>query len=240
MSTSGLAAPPGWYPDPWVWGGQRFFDGAGWTGYAVPPPAPWWPVAHPAWKGARFGLPAAGPGSLASPGRRLGARLLDSLVLLPVFALLLGVTLAVAAPHFGPMFPTPTAAPATRATPTPGFVWLYLTFLGVGTATGLVAVAYETVCTVRWGRTLGKRWLGIRPLRTDGRPLGWGRALGRAAAHWASGWFGLLGLLDPLWCLWDGDSQCLHDKVADTVVVNDPAGPPPHPRHDLRAAAAMR
>lgn len=31
-----------------------------------------------------------------------------------------------------------------------------------------------------------------------------------------------LGFLDPLWCLWDENRQCLHDKAADTIVVNDP------------------
>jgi hypothetical protein len=28
-------------------------------------------------------------------------------------------------------------------------------------------------------------------------------------------------LLDVLWCLWDEERQCLHDKVASTVVVNE-------------------
>jgi hypothetical protein len=30
-----------------------------------------------------------------------------------------------------------------------------------------------------------------------------------------------IGLLDPLWCLWDANQQCLHDKVVDSVVIND-------------------
>jgi hypothetical protein len=28
--------PPGWYPDPWIAQGQRYWDGT-WTGYALPP-----------------------------------------------------------------------------------------------------------------------------------------------------------------------------------------------------------
>jgi hypothetical protein len=37
-----------------------------------------------------------------------------------------------------------------------------------------------------------------------------------------------VGLLDPLWCLWDKPyRQCLHDKPAKTVVVKvDPAQQP--------------
>jgi uncharacterized RDD family membrane protein YckC len=31
-----------------------------------------------------------------------------------------------------------------------------------------------------------------------------------------------LGALDPLWCLWDDKRQCLHDKAAGTIVINDP------------------
>jgi uncharacterized RDD family membrane protein YckC len=36
-----------------------------------------------------------------------------------------------------------------------------------------------------------------------------------------SGLISWLGIINSLWCLWDPDRQCLHDKVADTIVVND-------------------
>ncbi|HXQ76459.1 MAG TPA: RDD family protein [Acidimicrobiales bacterium] len=77
------------------------------------------------------------------------------------------------------------------------------------------------MATARYGRTLGKMWLHIRPVRVGGGPVGWGRAFGRVGIHWLSALFGWLGLIDPLWCLWDANRQCLHDKVADTIVVND-------------------
>lgn len=153
-------------------------------------------------------------------------------MLLPVFLVVLGVTLAIAAPHFGAILPT-VARNRTRPPPTPGFVWLYLTILGAALVTGVVLLGYETVMTVKWGRTLGKRWVGIRPVRTDGSALSWGRSFGRIGIFWLSGFFSWAGLLDPLWCLWDANSQCLHDKVVDTIVVNDPLDPP-HPRRDLR------
>ena len=233
-----LLPPAGWYPDPLVPGAQRYFDGTAWTRHFVPPPPPlppgWQMAPQPRWKGARYGLPAAGPGSLASPGRRLGARCLDALLLLPILVTVCVVGVLLAAPHLGPMFPKATTT--GRLSRTPGILWLYWIFAGCFVATGVAMVAYETVATAKWGRTLGKRWVRIRPTRTDGAPLGWGRAFGRAVLYWISGFLSWVGLLDPLWCLWDGDRQCIHDKIVDTLVVNDPV-PPPSPATDLRAGA---
>jgi len=86
---------------------------------------------------------------------------------------------------------------------------------------GVLLAAYEIIATARYGRTLGKAWLHIRPIRIDRSPLGWGRAFGRTALYFAAGMLGWLGLIDHLWCLWDADSQCLHDKPVGTVVIND-------------------
>jgi uncharacterized RDD family membrane protein YckC len=217
-------APPGWYPDPGG-GGQRYFDGNAWTEHAIPWSASQ-PVAYgsgswgtPPWKGARYGRPPSGPGSLADPGSRLAARFLDGLVLLPAFIVVAAVALALVAPHAGPIFPKQNPDPNVSV-PTPGFVWLYLAVAGAGLVSGALFVVYEVVATVRYGRTLGKRWMKIRPVTLDGRALGWGRAFGRTGLQWIAGFFSWLGLLDPLWCLWDADRQCLHDKIAGTLVVN--------------------
>jgi uncharacterized RDD family membrane protein YckC len=221
-----VKAPPNWYPAPDGSGGQRYWDGTQWTPHWVPPPPPPPPAGWgaPPWKGAQLGLPAQGPGALAHPGRRLAARALDALLLIPLFTLLLVVTLLIAAPHFGPIFPTINPNDPHASLPTPGFVWIYLTIFLCGLATGILMLAYETVATARYGRTLGKAWLHIRPVRTDGAVLGWGRSLGRVAIYWVAGAVGNgIGLLDPLWCLWDANQQCLHDKVVDSVVINDVA-----------------
>jgi uncharacterized RDD family membrane protein YckC len=219
-----MTAPAGWYPEPDSSGGLRYFDGATWTEHRAPPP-PWPPPGAawgaPPWKGAALGRPAAGPGALTEPGRRLGARLLDGLVALPVLVVLVAVAVALVAPHAGPLFPPTNPDNSGARVPTPGFVWIYLAVFGAAVTTGLLFLTYEVVATARYGRTLGKRWLHIRPLRIDGSPVGWGRALGRAAIYWLSGLIGWLGFLDPLWCLWDADRQCLHDKAAGTIVVND-------------------
>jgi uncharacterized RDD family membrane protein YckC len=222
---TGTSAPASWYPDPDGGGGQRYWDGSVWTGHRLPPPPPQYrpqgSYGPPPWKGAQIGRPAEGPGALAHPGRRLAARVLDWLLLLPVFAVLLTVTLLIAAPHFGPIFPTFSADQSTGPVRTPGFLWVYLTIAACGLVTGLAMVAYETVATAKFGRTLGKAWLRIRPVRIDGATLGWGRSFGRAAIGWLAWLLGWIGLLDPLWCLWDDKHQCVHDKVADSIVIND-------------------
>ena len=220
------AAPPGWYPDPDGSGGQRYFDGSVWSGHTSPPPLPMyppygWPPTS-GWKGAQIGRPPSGPGSLADPGRRLAARLLDGLVILPVLAALTVLAVVLVAPHAGPIFPRVTNNPyGSTPTPTPGIVWIYLAVAGAFVVSGAAMVIYETVATARFGRTLGKAWLHIRPIRPDGTMLGWGRSFGRVAIYWLAGLLNWLGALDPLWCLWDENRQCLHDKVVDTIVIND-------------------
>jgi uncharacterized RDD family membrane protein YckC len=225
-----VTAPPppaGWYPDPTIPGAQRYFDGMTWTHHLVPPPpASWHGLGQQPWKGAVYGLPATGPGALANPGRRLGARALDALVLLPVLLVFCAIGISLVAPHAGPIFPRVPATTRARQ-PTPGFVWIYLTVIGCLVLTGLTMVLYETVATAKWGRTLGKAWLHIRPVRLDGTVLGWARSFGRVALYWLSGWLSWIGLLDPLWCLWDANQQCLHDKVVGTLVVNDPIAAEP-------------
>jgi uncharacterized RDD family membrane protein YckC len=82
--------------------------------------------------------------------------------------------------------------------PSPGNLWPLAAF-GVETwlLTGLL------------GLTIGKRLLGLRVVRLDGRPVGPLWALARTAL--------LLVVVPAL--LWDRDFRGLHDRAANTVVV---------------------
>lgn len=67
-------------------------------------------------------------------------------------------------------------------------------------------------------KTLGQALLGLRVLRTDGRPLTFGPALRRVLGYYVSFFALFLGFL---WILIDDRRQGWHDKIADTVVVYD-------------------
>lgn len=72
------------------------------------------------------------------------------------------------------------------------------------------------ICVWRWQRTPGKRLLGLRIVRVDGRPVGLVTAGLRSLALWVS----LLPFgLGFLWSLWDPKRQCFHDKLAETIVI---------------------
>lgn len=71
------------------------------------------------------------------------------------------------------------------------------------------------------GQTPGKRAVGIRVVREEREDsIGYGRALGRYAITVLFAWLLLLPLLlDYLWPLWDDKNQALHDKVVSSFVV---------------------
>lgn len=79
------------------------------------------------------------------------------------------------------------------------------------------------------GQTPGKQILGMRcAILETGRPAGWGRtfcrewlAKGLLFSVLVSITFGLAAIL-YLWLLWDKDRQEIWDKIAGTIVVNDP------------------
>lgn len=73
----------------------------------------------------------------------------------------------------------------------------------------VVFAAEVYVLTALTGFTLGKRLLGVRVARLDGRPVGLLWALVRTVL--------LLAVVPPL--VFDVDQRGLHDKAANTVVV---------------------
>lgn len=77
---------------------------------------------------------------------------------------------------------------------------------------------YFTAMLALWrGRTPGKRLLGIRVIRLNGKPIGWWPAFERFAGYAAGFATGLLGFQ----ILWDRNRQAIHDKITETAVVRD-------------------
>jgi uncharacterized RDD family membrane protein YckC len=67
------------------------------------------------------------------------------------------------------------------------------------------------------GQTIGKRMMGVRVIKRNGKPLGWGDAFVRC-------WVGYLLSAAPLglgfvWAIVDEDKRGWHDIIADTQVV---------------------
>ncbi|MFD9678145.1 RDD family protein, partial [Streptomyces sp. NPDC059981] len=145
--------------------------------------------------------------------RRVLARALDSLVL--------G---AVATAAALPLVPRVTAhveakVDMARAGGRSTTVWLLdattAGYLGtVLAAVLLFGVFYEALPTARWGRTPGKKLLGVRVLATATlRPPSFGAALRRWLVY------ALLGLPGSLWCLLDRPRRrAWHDRAAGTYV----------------------
>lgn len=137
---------------------------------------------------------------LAGLGRRLGARFIDGLILLAVDAAFL--------------FPA-IAFDNTRFEAVGGAFMILFTLSLI-----FSGPVYETILVGRSGRTLGKRFLGIKVVSaTTMSRVGYGRALGRASVIFAAALLQFPLLLVFGWALWDAQKQGLHDKVASTVVV---------------------
>jgi uncharacterized RDD family membrane protein YckC len=91
---------------------------------------------------------------------------------------------------------------------------------------GLAIVAffiYSAVLVYRYGQTFGKRVMGIRVVRTDGSRVAFARFiflrwLPLAVVGLVPYIGGLIGLIDALLIFRDS-KLCLHDNIADTMVV---------------------
>ncbi|MEU6257765.1 RDD family protein [Streptomyces sp. NPDC047043] len=179
------------------------------------PVAPWKPPVEDVFTAAARRQSAARPAGL---GKRLAARLLDTVVLV-------GVTGAAAVPlgtkaidHVDEKI---DAAKLSGETVT---VWLLdgttSVYLGIVLAVLLVfGVLYEALPTARWGRTLGKKLLGLEVRDIEAHePPTFGAALRRWLVYSVPGLLGI-GVVGVLWCLFDRPwHQCWHDKAARTFV----------------------
>ncbi|CAM5529942.1 RDD family protein [Rhodanobacter lindaniclasticus] len=143
----------------------------------------------------------------AGRGKRLGAALLDGLIN-AIWALPMVWSLSMAADVKHGIKP---AAPA-----------MGLLMLGLLLLLGVFVV--NCVMLHRSGQTIGKRMLDIAIVRTDGSRMSLPRYLfirvlpvGLLGAIPWVGW--VVSLIDPL-LIFGRDRRCLHDLIADTIVVD--------------------
>lgn len=146
-------------------------------------------------------MPGAGMPPLAHWGLRVGATLLDGLIIAgPMYALLfIGIAMS-----------------DDASSSAPGIVLAigYLYALGMG-----IFQLYKEGAT---GQTIGKKVLGISVRReADGNVLGFGMAFVRKLAHFLDSVSCYIGYL---WPLWDEKKQTFADKVCSTVVIVVPKG----------------
>jgi len=144
------------------------------------------------------------PSALSVPadrGTRFGAVILDSIIFsaMVYMPLLFGMLVGGGAE-------TGTASPGL------GFVLALI---------GLIVWCWVTVRDVRRnGQSIAKKILSIKVVRTDGSPITLGRLFWlRNVINMLLSVVPLYGLIDALFIF--GESrQCLHDKIADTIVVH--------------------
>ncbi|UJB42233.1 RDD family protein [Streptomyces sp. A1-5] len=170
-----------------------------------------------------FAAAQAAQGHPAPLGRRLAARLIDTVVL----AL---ITLAVALP----LWSTVTGhidAKVEAAKQSGRQVTVYLVdgttapvFLAILAVVLIGGGLYEVLPTLKWGRTLGKKLCGVRVLDIESHDT---PVLAQAIKRWLV--YSVLGVLvigvvNALWCVFDKPwRQCWHDKLARTFIASDAA-----------------
>ena len=166
------------------------------------PPGGWQqqpPVRSSGWEGR----------PLASWWSRVGATLLDGLIMFVPLAIIVGILVAVAVDGGG--------AGAIVA-------WSLVVVVYLA-AIGLYAPLLMARGGAANGQTWGKQIVGIRVVRDKGGEVNFGYAfLREAVVKWLL--FGVIGgsffiptLLDWLWPLWDDENRALHDMLVSSHVV---------------------
>jgi uncharacterized RDD family membrane protein YckC len=104
--------------------------------------------------------------------------------------------------------------------------WLLGLVDDLGIGFGWAAI-YLTITHAWWkGVSIGKKIFGIRVVMIDKRPLNWWLSFERAGGYAAGFATGLLGFAQ---IFWDPNRQAIHDKVSETIVIQDGRKPVPGP-----------
>jgi uncharacterized RDD family membrane protein YckC len=164
-----------------------------------------------------FGAPSTAGWQLAGWWRRVGAYLLDGVVIAVIAGILFGVFAAFAGAGF-------------MVGDTTGYIAAVLAVIGFGLCVIVAALLYAPLMMARTnGKTLGRMAMGIRVVRANGQPMTLGYATVREVlVKWlligvlaGSITFGLVALVDYLWPLWDEENRALHDMVVNSRVILD-------------------
>jgi uncharacterized RDD family membrane protein YckC len=166
--------------------------------------------------------PRSAPGSLAERGSRLLAATLDELILLAVsLPMIIGAMPAMVALVGGAVGGEADVESLDTMSVLRAMVG------GPGTTITVLALIAWCIITA-WlvatnGQSIGKRLVGIKVVRTDGSRASFARIfLLRNVVNGLPnllpyvGW--LYQLIDPL-LIYQESRQCLHDRIADTIVV---------------------
>jgi uncharacterized RDD family membrane protein YckC len=92
-----------------------------------------------------------------------------------------------------------------------------------------IYILYDLLFWMLAGQTPGKRAMGVRIVRTDGKRLKWGNAIRRKIGYWIS----VVLFLGYLWVIVDNKRQAWHDHLAGTLVIYawpEQGGTPVHDR----------
>jgi uncharacterized RDD family membrane protein YckC len=142
----------------------------------------------------------------ADRGTRLGAAILDGIIAAAMLSvpMLIGFLVAV-----------PMAIAGGDSTRT----------AAVSLSIGLGSIGFAVWCWLTYkyvrvnGQTIGKKLLGIKVVRRDGSPSTVGRIFWlRNVVNGLLGMIPMYGVIDGLF-IFAESRQCLHDKLADTIVV---------------------
>jgi uncharacterized RDD family membrane protein YckC len=191
----------------------RISSGDPLAGYTTPPP----PGAGGVATSDPFGASIADHWQLAGWWRRVGAHLIDGVVIFIIAAIFFGIFAAFAGAGF-------------LVGDTTGFIASVLAILGFLLCVVVAALLYAPLMMARTnGKTLGRMVTGIRVVRANGKPIDFGyAALREVVVKWllinavaGSFTFGLAPLIDYLWPLWDEENRALHDMVVDSRVILD-------------------
>jgi len=146
---------------------------------------------------------------LAERGTRLGAAILDSII----FVVMVYLPIFVAAFASGAL--QATSAEAPEVPPMLGVVMLVVAVIGL-----IVWLGITIKFMLANGQSIGKKICGIKVVRRDGARVSLSRLIWlRNVVNGLLGLIPLYGIIDSL-VIFGEARRCLHDHIADTIVIN--------------------